>query len=263
MTKLRLIDGLNILRRRFENLPPEDALREILHYGNLYKGDTIVWCWDCPRAVAVRRAVYPDYKLHRTPPKLDGFYEMAEFVKDLLKYTSVYQVQVPEREADDVIASLSQSYSGPVHIHSNDGDLTQLLVKPNVTTDATFKVHPQFVRLFKTCVGDSSDNIKGIPGLGEGTWDDLDRQQVLLEFTKIVTRRISGTALSPKDEERLASFGVARKSITFIREELERLQILYTIVGFLPTPRALIDQHTVAGHADPLWIDLELRKFYL
>ena len=140
-----------------------------------------------------RKSIYKEYKQHRKPEKLNRYYgddlpdtdenrlHQMIVLMNCLKCTPTCQVYVPDCEADDVIAYLSQ---GPLKLHekiiaSSDKDFYQLLdektkmysfykksfvTKENVLE--TFRVSSNNFAIAKALCGDISDNIPGIVGVG-------------------------------------------------------------------------------------------------
>jgi 5'-3' exonuclease len=254
VTVLRLVDGRNFLRRRFEKLSPGDAVREALHLERLHPHDVILWCWDSPTATKARRSIYPRYKNNR-PPTLDSFNDMVRWVRDLLKHTRAFQTELSDYEADDLIAYFANK-SERAHIVSNDQDLTQL-VRPGVTIDCVPKIGPRWVRLYKTTVGDSSDNIGGVPGFGQKSWDAIGP---LVEFDKIIRCRVRGQPMYQTWVDTLRDFGLAKKSIDFISDADDELVALWAITGPLPLRT---DPPILTG--TPNWpaVAAELNRFLL
>ena len=131
-----------------------------------------------------RHQIYPDYKGNRPPmpvelqAQLDPLYE-------LLQALGVPLLRIPEVEADDVIATLAMQAADndmSVLICTSDKDLAQLvstqihLYNPvrNVTLDSAgvqqkYGVSPQQIVDWLSLMGDSSDNIPGIPKVGGKT----------------------------------------------------------------------------------------------
>lgn len=116
-----------------------------------------------------------------------------------LRKLGYHVVGVDNYEADDVIATLcDQAFLDPVHILSEDKDLFQLL-GPTVTqltrggeiTPAgcirKFGVPPAQVRDLLALWGDSSDNVTGCPGVGQGKASDLLAQFGSIERIKVAT----------------------------------------------------------------------------
>jgi 5'-3' exonuclease len=140
-----------------------------------------------------RRNIYKEYKLGRSPMKLNRYYEddipdndenkkhQIVALLEMLKHVPVCQLYVPDCEGDDVIAYLvTGAFNGDEKvIVSSDKDMYQLLDastrvynlhrKVFVTADDVFKefrIRSQNFALAKALCGDPSDNIPGIKGLG-------------------------------------------------------------------------------------------------
>lgn len=127
--------------------------------------------WDGPHALKARRDIYPEYKAQRVKPKTD-IYVNFDTLREVLKFTPAVQVRVPGYEADDVIASLARIHGDECYIHSTDADFLALGVPCGAKPIEGVK--PEHIRLYKTFVGDPSDNIPGCPGFGKKAWDEAD-----------------------------------------------------------------------------------------
>ncbi len=135
-----------------------------------------------------RHEIYDDYKGTRkdTPEELK---EQFAYMKEYLDALGVYKYEQEYYEADDIIGYAVKHYKADfdeITIYSNDHDLVQLLDK-NVNQLISRKglkeveiYTPEYVREklgfetnqvidYKALVGDSSDNIPGIPGIGDKT----------------------------------------------------------------------------------------------
>jgi len=135
-----------------------------------------------------REDIYEDYKAHRDPPP-DDLLENLPRIKEIVRAMDIPVVEVSGVEADDVIGTLAHDAAkddADVVIVSPDKDFKQLLservsiYKPargdtdfEVLTDDTFReeygLEPvQFVDMLALW-GDSSDNVPGVPNIGEKT----------------------------------------------------------------------------------------------
>jgi len=88
----------------------------------------------------------------------------------MCQFLPIACIRVKGWEADDVIATLVRSEPNEQFIiESTDVDFMQL---PNVriAREKPAPVEPQYMRLYKTLVGDPSDNIGGLKGFGKGAW---------------------------------------------------------------------------------------------
>ncbi len=143
-----------------------------------------------------RSEIYPDYKAQRKETPED-FHPQVERCLELLRLMQVPVIGVEEVEADDVLATLAKRLVDPkkrtVRILSRDKDLTQILqdgvelFDPHkdelVEPSALFKtegVKPEHVIDILSLMGDSSDNIPGVPGIGPKT-----AAQLILEYGSI------------------------------------------------------------------------------
>ncbi len=163
-------------------------LTSILKYIDEYNIDIVIAAFD-PRGKSFRHDIYDKYK--GTRQKMDDtIHEQLDSLKSILPLMGVTVIEKPGYEADDVIGSISQKESNignKVFILSGDRDLFalvndncyQIYSSPskkvtNELYDAEsvkngFGVYPELVTTFKALVGDSSDNIPGVRGIGEKT----------------------------------------------------------------------------------------------
>lgn len=241
--KLIIVDGNNWFRRKAESSltgrPVRDCLYELQ---NLTHNNVVICTWDGKYALTARKKLYPEYKAKRNKPG-EGFFEVQKLFKDVLSFSSVMQVTVDGYEADDVIAELvtKYRYSMDVFIESNDADLGQLGVMTSRPTPYPDKAH--FIALYKTFVGDPSDNIPGCKGFGKTSWSKLnDDQKWLLSQTFL-----SGHGLSKEEViERLSPL-MPKGSLNWYLENRDTLLMYHKIVNFIPIPLELIDKNLVQG----------------
>jgi len=131
-----------------------------------------------------RHEIYPQYKANRPPMPEDLVVQMPR-IDDLIAAFRVPAIRIPGMEADDIIATLAHMYAGQVDkvvIVSSDKDLMQLVGDKVVMLDTMkdrwvdekavvekFGVEPSRVVHVQALMGDSSDNIPGLPGVGPKT----------------------------------------------------------------------------------------------
>ncbi|MBT7712240.1 MAG: DNA polymerase I [Deltaproteobacteria bacterium] len=137
-----------------------------------------------------RNEIYSDYKANRAsaPDDLKVQFEPIYQLNTLLNIPLVWRDGV---EADDVIGSLTRKFSTqiPITIISGDKDLTQLVNEKTTMLDTMsnkrytpetvqekFGVPPELIAQYLAVIGDSSDNIPGISGIGPKTATKLFRQ---------------------------------------------------------------------------------------
>ena len=155
--------------------------------------DYVAVAWDKPKTnIRRRKAIYDGYKANRHPAPPD-FYVQIPILQDLLKALGWPLYQADDYEADDIMGTLSEA-ANKIGIHtiliSSDLDMLQLIdddtevyaLKKGLSNLEKFDVLAfeqkygikvsQFLDL-KSLKGDSSDNIPGVPGIGEKTAESL------------------------------------------------------------------------------------------
>lgn len=164
-------------------------LMSLRGYAEKYGRKNIIVCWDSPVKDKKKRELYPDYKANR---KRNSFYfeikSEINRLQEILPMLGIKQAVVDGYEADDLIAVLkhyrSKKYD-KVIIVSTDSDLYQLLDDRTSILKSKEKITVQTLRdkgfgkvadapqeylLMKVVVGDTSDNIKGVNGIGIKTF---------------------------------------------------------------------------------------------
>ena len=149
----------------------------------------VVVAWDSKSSTSKRRAIFPEYKAGRVKPG-DDFYTQIPLLEELVHDLGWAFVELPDYEADDIIGSLSKQADDAgnweTFIISSDLDMLQIvddnthmwrilkgftnIEQINVPElEAKYGIKKsQFLDL-KSLKGDSSDNIPGVPGIGEKT----------------------------------------------------------------------------------------------
>ena len=139
-------------------------------------------------ARSYRTEIYPAYKANRPPPPEDLIPQFAS-IREATKAFNIACLELEGYEADDIIATLAvraQKAGGEVTIISSDKDLMQL-VGDGITMYDTrkkevigreqvqqkFNVSPEQVVDVQTLMGDSTDNIPGVPSVGPKTAANL------------------------------------------------------------------------------------------
>ena len=151
------------------------------------KPEYIAVAWDKPKTnIRSRRAIYPDYKANRKPAPAD-FYIQIPYLLELLQAFHIPLYEFDDYEADDIIGTLARRAAASnitAQIISGDLDMLQIVdeniemyqMRRGFTDVAKFDIaaieakydlrKDQFLDL-KSIKGDSSDNIPGVPGIGE------------------------------------------------------------------------------------------------
>ena len=201
MSKILLIDGHSILNRAFYGLPPltnSKGLHTNAVYGFLNimfrvldaEGpDHIAVAFDL-HAPTFRHEKYAEYKGTRKPMPAE-LREQVPVIREVLSAMGISVVTKEGYEADDILGTLAKQWSAsgkPAVILSGDRDLLQL-VDENITlkfpktargtteildftpemVEEVYGYTPDQVVDMKALMGDSSDNIPGLPGVGEKT----------------------------------------------------------------------------------------------
>ena len=147
--------------------------------------DNILVAFDAGKKT-IRHDLMPEYKAGR-PPMPDEFRMQIAYIKQFLDIMNIKQYEQPLYEADDIIGTMSKKAEENgyhVDIYSSDKDLLQL-ISDNTTVHLTKKgmtdledytpetfyeryniKYTQFIDL-KALMGDKSDNLPGVPGIGE------------------------------------------------------------------------------------------------
>ena len=161
----------------------------------------IAVAWDKSKTnIRRRRAIYADYKANRKPAPAD-FYAQIPYLMELLEAFHIPLYEFDDYEADDIIGTLArkaQAAGKRVEIISGDLDMLQIVddyirmyqLKRGFSDVAAFDIpaveekyglkKDQFLDL-KSLKGDSSDNIPGVPGVGEKTAVKLLQEYGTLE----------------------------------------------------------------------------------
>ena len=196
MNKLLIVDGNSLANRAFYALPflsnhegnPSGA---VFGFANILikliqqeNPSYILVAFDHARKT-FRNNIYSEYKMQRkaTPPELISQFPV---IKEMLKTMNIKTFELGGIEADDIIGTVTKLYKGEKIILSGDRDLLQLiddetfvwLTKKGVTeldkVDEKrllelFNLKPYQIIDLKGLMGDSSDNIPGVRGIGEKT----------------------------------------------------------------------------------------------
>jgi len=192
---LFLIDGSSYIYRAFFALPyfstssgiPTNAVygftTMILKVITDYEPDYVAIVFDTP-APTFRHEVYQEYKANR-PEMPDNLSVQIPYIKEAVKGFNIPLLEKEGFEADDIIGTIARAEERKgfeIKIISSDKDLFQL-VNEHITVIDTMKdkhydaqgvmehlgVTPDKVTDFLGLVGDSSDNVPGVPGIGKKT----------------------------------------------------------------------------------------------
>ncbi|MDQ7815372.1 MAG: DNA polymerase I [Patescibacteria group bacterium] len=210
--KALVIDANALLHRAWHALPPltsPDGVLVNAIYGfsmvllkvlDTERPDYLAVCWDTA-APTFRHTAEPQYKAQREEQPQE-FYDQAPEVKKIVTALGGTNLELDGYEADDLLGTLAVRFSSKnveVTLLTSDKDAWQAIgkrvrvvaFKKGVTETMTYDeenlktlvgLRPDQIVDFKAMRGDASDNLKGVPGIGEvtatkllQTYDDLDR----------------------------------------------------------------------------------------
>ncbi len=273
MEKLVLIDGYSLLHRAFYAIPA--TLSKNGEYTNaLYgffnmllkvvgeaKPDYLIVTLDA-HAPTFRHKEYAEYKAGRKPMPEEMRPQVAR-IRPLLEKIGIMQKELPGYEADDLMGTysrLANEQGVEAILVTGDRDSFQLIgestrvwfTKKGITEleDLTpenllalYSMRPDQVPDMKGLMGDASDNIPGIPGIGEKT-----AQKLLAEYDKLEIVLDNGANIKGKLGEKIVngkeSALVSKHLATIVRDapvEFVKQEAL------VPQPEAFVEAFTELG----------------
>jgi len=230
-----LLDTYSLFFRAFHALPPMttqagEPTSALYGFASLllkllreHRGAALAFALDAPQAT-FRHEQFDDYKAGRptTPSELS-----AQFahLRQLLAALAVPVFRCPGFEADDVLATLAKrarDSNTPALVVSGDRDLLQLargsvrvyfvgrrskdaIVYDEAAVLARFGVPPEVLPSYVALLGDPSDNLPGVPGIGKATAQKLlsgkrDCRELLEASSELKSERVRATLLSHRDQ---------------------------------------------------------------
>ncbi|MCX8058344.1 MAG: DNA polymerase I [Spirochaetes bacterium] len=176
-----------------------------------------------------RHEIFPSYKetRNKAPEEIN---RQTPIIIDLLNKLNFFTLIIPGYEADDIIAYISNKVKTnsniTTYIYSSDKDLMQLVddrtfmiasgtsTKEEIIIDRNevykkFGVYPEQITDFLALIGDSSDNIPGVIGIGEKTARDLLNKYKTLDniykyINTIESKKVAEKLLLNKDKAYLS-----------------------------------------------------------
>lgn len=181
-----------------------------------------------PPGDTFRHALYEPYKANRESPPDELRVQMPHF-RRIVKALNIPVIEVPTFEADDVIATIVRSpvrKGVKVVVLTGDKDLYQLVDENTTLVDSMrdkevtietvferFQVGPSQVADVLALAGDTSDNVPGVPGIGEKTAGNLIKEFGSVENLLANIDKVSGA----KRKENLTNFAdQARLSLELV-----------------------------------------------
>ncbi len=195
-----LVDGSGYIFRAYHALPPIHRKSDGLQLNAVFGFCNMLWkllrdmkAEDKPSHLAVvfdksektfRTAMYPDYKAHRPDPP-DDLRPQFKFIREAVQAFDLPCLEQDGFEADDLIATYVREAceaGATATIVSSDKDLMQLVNDCVIMFDTMkdkkigraeviekFGVPPEKVIEVQALIGDSTDNVPGVPGIGVKT----------------------------------------------------------------------------------------------
>jgi DNA polymerase-1 len=176
-----------------------------------------------------RHTIFKDYKATR-PPMPEDLAVQIPYIKDVVAGLSIPALEKEGYEADDIIGTIAKQASNQdfnVVIVSSDKDFRQTLsentvmwdtMSGNLTDYAAIKrdygIEPEQIIEVMALSGDSTDNIPGVPGVGEKTALGLIQQFHSIENLFQNTNNITKASLKKKLEEFKGQAFVSKKLVT-------------------------------------------------
>ena len=178
-----------------------------------------------------RTEIYPEYKANRAAMPED-LVPQIPVIKELVRAFNMPALEQPGYEADDIIATLAHRFAAKgmqVTVVTGDKDLMQV-VSDQVRMLDTMKdkvfgpaevaerfCSPQQVVEIQALAGDSSDNVPGVPGIGEKT-----ARQLIEQFGDIETLLASLDQLKGRRRENLETFAdqarLSKQLVTLVKD---------------------------------------------
>jgi DNA polymerase I len=235
-----LVDGSGYIFRAYHALPPINRKSDGLQLNAVFGFCNMLWkllrdmkAEDKPTHLAVvfdlsertfRTEMYPDYKAHRPDPP-DDLRPQFPLIRDAVHAFDLPCLEQQGFEADDLIATYARQAceaGAAVTIVSSDKDLMQLVNDCVVMFDTMkdkkigpaevmekFGVPPEKVIEVQALIGDSTDNVPGVPGIGVktaaqliGEYGDLDT--LLKRAGEIKQEKRRQTLIDNADKARLS-----------------------------------------------------------
>lgn len=272
-----LIDSHALIHRAFHALPPLTTpdgkpigavyglTRALIKTLRDHNPDYVAAAFDRPEET-FRKLEYSEYKANR-PKAPDELISQFEISRNLFSVLSIPVVDKPGFEADDIIGTLAEKFaSEDVHVTILTGDLDSLqLVRDGFISVKTpqkglgemkeynkeivfekLGVYPNRVTDYKGLVGDASDNIPGIPGVGPKTAlkllsqfstvedifkngnpsDPLFKKIISQENTAILSKRLATIKRDIEINKTLSDF------IYHPIEKNQNVKVLFSTLGF-------------------------------
>lgn len=246
MKRLAVIDGKSVFYRGYYampglSLPDGTPTGGVFGFASIaielikkLEPDYVAVAWDKPKTnIRKRREIYPEYKAGRKPAPAD-FYAQVPILHELLDAFGWPFYELDDYEADDILGAFAQQATEKgieTYLLTSDLDALQLIspttkvyaIKNGLSNLEEFDVDAfekkygidveQFLDL-KSLKGDSSDNLPGVPGIGEKT-----AVQLLQEFKTLDGVYEHLDSIKPSVAKKLE----AGKDLAYITKEVGKI----------------------------------------
>lgn len=243
-TTVFLIDGSSFLYRAYFGLPPLNTpagepirvtfgfTRILKKFIDEFNPSFLAVAWDPPSEVSQwRKKLYPAYKAQR-PAVPQEINNQRALVKEVCSSLGIAQFELPDEEADDILYSLAKDLSQRkycVVIVTQDKDFHQVIGKSIITYDPfnqycldldgvykRYQLPPKKLTFYYALVGDASDNVPGVPGIGPH-----EAQALVASHSSLTALYKNLTQLTNEKAQALLQ---AHKRSAFMSQKLVRLR---------------------------------------
>lgn len=224
-----------------------------------YQPEYLAVVFDAGRTT-FRTELYADYKANRAAMP-DDLRQQMEPIREVVRAFNILPLELPGFEADDIIGTMADRFSeqgGRVVIVTGDKDLMQIVSETVTLLDTMkdkesgmqevlerFGVTPEQVVDILALAGDSSDNIPGVPGIGEKTAIKL-----VSEFGSLDVLLERADEVKGKNGEKLRQF----REQAILSRQLATINRNIPLDRFFASPPTLYDSDAPC----PLTLDPEL-----
>lgn len=305
---LFLVDAANILFRAYYAIGPMTNssgmstgalfgfIRTIIKLIDTLKPDYLACVFDGPNNKKQRQALYEDYKSHRAKMPDDLFPQLEKAV-EFCKLKGINVFMVEGVEADDTIGSIAtwaEHENLDVYICSSDKDLCQLVTehvkvvhlhKDNLIIDKKqveeiYGVKPNQIVDLLALMGDTSDNIPGVEGVGpktasgwikdfgsiEGLFKNIDKippkkQQSLKDSIEIIdlSKKLATIIKDVPFNQNIEDFKIDQEDSQHLKQMYQQMQF-YSLLKTAPAEKAASFSYTIISSINELEKVLEEQK---
>jgi DNA polymerase-1 len=281
-----LIDGSSFLYRAYYSLRPLHTpqgvpvqavfsfCRMIKHLIDQFNPCYVALVWDS-RGKTLRHEMYPAYKATRQAPPSDLF-DQKQLIMKFADLIGLHQIIQDGVEADDLMYSVAKELAGPAYkvvIVTSDKDMAQALgeyavifdpFKDQIIDEASFEQAAGFpvekLPFYYALLGDTSDNIPGVKGIGKKGATDLVQQYNNLDdlyaHVDLVKPERARKALQENKENAFLSeklfrlhyikMGTAVGAVSFDKNEWDKARDMFQELNF----KSLLKKEEVEVHGD-------------